>query len=89
MSDIVQCKKIKTNSVLLSAGKLEGESPEEEEFKSSSKSSSKDNSLHAQLSRYLLKTLASEVTNTLFNLAAAEVLMKVHLYHRSKSLIAL
>merc|ERR1719431_1002271 len=59
-------------------GKSEDDSAEEVvDSKASSKSSSKDASLHSQLSRYLLKTLASEVTNSLFNLAAADVLMKV------------
>jgi len=63
-------------------GKSEDDSAEEsaDSKTSSSKSSAKDAkdaSLHSQLSRYLLKTLASEVTNSLFNLAAADVLMKV------------
>ena len=61
-------------------GKFEEEEAAVEEAadaKTSSKSASKDNSLHAQLSRYLLKTLGTEVTNALFNLAAADVLTKV------------
>ena len=61
-------------------GKFEEEEAAIEEAadaKTSSKSASKDNSLHSQLSRYLLKTLGTEVTNALFNLAAADVLTKV------------
>jgi len=56
-------------------GKYEDDS--EDMDSKSSKSGSKETSLHSQLSRYLLKSLASEVTNSLFNLAAADVLMKV------------
>ena len=59
----------------LSPGKYEDDS--EDMDSKSSKSGSKETSLHSQLSRYLLKSLASEVTNSLFNLAAADVLMKV------------
>jgi len=58
-------------------GKTEHESSEEVVDSKSSKSASKEISLHDQLSRYLLKTLGTEVTNSLFNLAAADVLMKV------------
>lgn len=58
-------------------GKSEPESSDEVVETKSSKSSSKETSLHAQLSRYLLKTLGTEVTNSLFNLAAADILMKV------------
>lgn len=62
---------------IATVGKYEDDSVEEGEGKSGGKAGSKDASLHAQLARYLLKTLATEVTNALFNLAAADVLMKV------------